>query len=168
MFNLSFINSKSTNVRGIVGNLPAVTYSIGDVITSGVLPITFENVFEMQGGSGILYNSTLITNETQDVDFMLQLFTTSFAIVDGSPINYTIGGASIVPNAVATLRFTTRAAYSYNTSGFIYLADFVSPLSVNAAANSTNLFGVLIALNAYTSTANTNFHINIQTLTQPK
>lgn len=171
MFILSSVNSASKHAHAAFTTPGATTYAAGDMVsanTSGSANLlTFSNIFNRVGGSAILYNAVIITDEAaaSTPNYSLLLFTANTAAyINDSPLSFTFTGAAISPEPVAIVNFTSRARLSTASSPFTYQGVFNNPLSLTAAAARDSIFGMLITTNGYTAAAAAQFRIEIQVL----
>jgi hypothetical protein len=171
MFVLSNVNSASKHAHANFVTPGGTTYTAGDMVsanTSGSANLlTFNNICNRVGGSAILYNAVIITDEAAAAtpNFSLLIFTqNTFAYINDSPLTFTFTGAAISPEPIAVVNFTSRARLSTGTSPYIYQGIFNNPLSITAGTARDGIFGMLITTNGYTAAAAAQFRIEIQVL----
>lgn len=141
-------------------------YTIGDVVcnsTSAPTIMTFQNVARVANGSGVIIGAELIvsSNQTTKGVFNLFLFDTTVGIDnDNSPFTPTDAEMktkiAVIPFSTATAGDITAGAGGNCT----YEADTTNKGFV-CTGGGTSIFGVLVAANAYTPTADEVFTIRL-------
>jgi hypothetical protein len=142
-------------------------YTAGDVVsstsTAGVAPmLKFLNVARFAGGGGILQSAVLIDSVAAATKPDLELYLFTNVIVMQSDNAVWAPTDAEMTYFVGVVAFPTGAFKTAGANGIIDVTGL--GMAFNCAADRQDLYGVLVARNAYTPTALEQFTIQLQIL----
>lgn len=147
-------------------------YAAGDAVTdstSAPTVMTFSSAARINAGTGTIIGAVLIDSANQSTkgDFDLFIFDTTYT-PDNDNAAFTPTDAEL-QTCLAVISFTgTTAKTGDATSGAggncIYPSAVVNPIEFQTLSGSQNLYGALVARNAYTPVANEVFTVRLRIL----
>lgn len=141
------------------------TYTAGDVVansTSAATILTFTGVATYESGGGVIHAASLIDSSAESTkpEFDLYLFDTTVAMENDNAA-WAPSDAEM-ETCVGVISFLAADFKTGNGNGITHKQNIGLPF--DCATNSTSLYGILVARNAYVPTSAEKFTIRLHVL----